>query len=123
MPRQRPGILIIRAYLISMLVRMIFPPPVGNIAEHAAFLTANLLVDLEILHVIRKTRYLHPRTPIPKHSNLRLVQEYSQDILFQDRFELMLRVSLYVYEVLIDLLTSHTVFQNQSHHQQTPVWI
>ena len=35
----------------------------------------------------------------------------------------MLRVSPYVYEVLINLLDSHAVFQNQSHHQQTPVWI
>ena len=106
-----------------MLVRMVFTPPMGNIAEQAALLIANLLVDLEILHVIRNTRYLLPRTPIPKHSNLNLVEEYSQDILFQDRFESMLRVSPYVYEVLINLISGHAVFQNQSHNRQTPVWI
>ena len=106
-----------------MLVRMVFAPPMGNIEEQAALLAANLLVDLEILHAIRNTRYLLPRTPIPKHSNLYLVEEYSRDVLFQDRFESMLRVSPYVYEVLVNLISNHTVFQNQSHSQQTPVWI
>jgi len=95
----------------------------GSVEEQAALLAANLLVDLEILHTIRNTRYLLPRTPIPKHSNLHLVREYSQDVLFQDRFESMLRVSPYVYEVLINLISNHPVFQNQSHNQQTPVWI
>jgi len=106
-----------------MLVRMIFTPPMENIEEQAALLAANLLLDLEILHTIWNTRYLLPRTPIPKHSNLYLVQEYSQDILFQGRFKSMLRVSPYVYEVLINLISDHAVFQNQSHNQQTPVWI
>ena len=102
---------------------MVFTPPMGSVEEQAALLAANLLVDLEILHTIRNTRYLLPRTPIPKHSNLHLVREYSQDVLFQDRFESMLRVSPYVYEVLINLISNHPVFQNQSHNQQTPVWI
>lgn len=106
-----------------MLIRMIFSPPMENIEEQAALLVANLLVDLEILHTIRNTRYLLPRTPVPKHSNLPLIQEYAQNMSFQDRFEAMLRVSPYVYEVLINLLSDHAVFQNNSHNQQTPVWV
>jgi hypothetical protein len=35
----------------------------------------------------------------------------------------MLRVSPYVYEVLINLISDHAVFQNHSHNQQTPVWV
>ena len=95
----------------------------GNIEEQAVLLVANLLVDLKILHAIRNTQYLLPRTPIPKHSNLHLMEEYSWDVLFQDHFKSMLRVSPYVYEVLINLISDHTVFQNQSHNRQTPVWI
>lgn len=89
-----------------------------NIEEQAALLVSNLLVDLKILHTIRSTRYLLPRTPVPKHSNLHLVQAYAQDIAFQDRFESMLRVSPYVYEVLINLIGDHAVFQNRSHNPQ-----
>jgi hypothetical protein len=123
MPRQSHRSLVIRSYLISMLVRMIFTPPVENIEEQTALLVTNLLIDLKILHAIRNTRYLLPRTPIPKHSNIYLVQEYAQNALFQDRFKSMLRVSPYVYEVLINLIGDHAVFQNCSHIQQTPVWI
>ena len=123
MPRQSHRGLILRSYLISMLVRMIFTPPMESIEEHATLLITNLLVDLKILHTIRNTRYLLPRTPIPKHSNLHLVQDYVQDVLFQDRFESMLRVSPYVYEVLINLLSDHPAFQNHSHNRQTPIWI
>ena len=101
MPRQSHRSLVIQSYLISMLVRMIFTPPVENIEEQTALLVTNLLIDLKILHAIWNTRYLLPRTPIPKHSNIYLVQEYAQNVLFQDCFESMLRVSPYVYEVLI----------------------
>ena len=94
-----------------------------NIEEQAALLVANLLVDLKLLHELRNTRYLHPRTPVPKHSNLHLIHEYSQNPLFQDHFESMLRVSPYVYEVLTNLICDHAVFQNNTHYQQTPVWI
>ncbi|KAF9789505.1 hypothetical protein BJ322DRAFT_1042529 [Thelephora terrestris] len=105
MPRQSYRSLIIRSYLISMVVRTIFAPPMENIEEQATLLITNLLVDLEILHALRNTRYLLPRIPVPKHSNLHLVHEYAQNVLFQDRFELMLRVSPYVYEVLINLIS------------------
>ena len=123
MPRQSHKGPVLRSHLISMLVRMIFSPPVENIEEQATLLIANLLVDLKILRAILSTRYPLPRTPVPKHSNLHLVQEYAQDALFQDRFESMLRVSPYVYEILINLLSDHTVFQNNSCNRQTPVWI
>ena len=123
MPRQSHRNLILRTYLISMLVRMVFTLLMGSVEEQAVLLAANLLVDLEILHTIRNTQYLLPHTLIPKHSNIHLVREYSQDVLFQDRFKSMLRVSPYVYEVLINLISNHPVFQNQSHNQQTPVWI
>lgn len=104
-----------------MVVRTIFAPPMENIEEQAPLLVANLLVDLEILRTLRNTRYLLPRIRVPKHSNLHLVHEYAQNVLFQDRFESMLRVSPYVYEVLINLISDHPVFQNNSHCQQTPV--
>lgn len=35
----------------------------------------------------------------------------------------MLRVSPYVYEVLVDLISDHAIFRNNSSHRQTPVWI
>lgn len=94
-----------------------------NVEEQVTLIVANLLVDLEILCKLRNTRYLFPRVPIPKHSNLHLVREYAQSASFQDRFESMLRVSPYVYEVIINLLGDHAVFQNNSHNRQTPVWI
>ena len=123
MPRQSHRGLILRSYLISMLIQMIFTLPMESIEEHATLLITNLLVDLKILHTIRNTQYLLPHTPIPKHSNLHLVQDYVQDVLFQDRFESMLRVSPYMYEVLINLLSDHPAFQNHSHNRQTPIWI
>ena len=94
-----------------------------NIEETAPLLVANLLVDLEILRTLRNTRYLLPRPRVPKHSNLHLVHEYAQNVLFHDRFKSMLRVSPYIYEVLINLISDHPVFRNNSHHQQTPVSI
>ena len=123
MPRQSYRDLIVRSYLTSTLVWMIFTPPMENIEEQAALLVVNLMVDLEILCRLRKTRYLLPRTSVPKHSSLHLVHEYAENPSFQDRFESMLRVSPYVYEVLINLLSDHAVFQNRSHNSQAPVWI
>lgn len=123
MPRQSYRRLMIRSHIISMLVRMVFIPPVEDVGEQASLLIANLLVDLEILLKLRNTRYILPRTPVPKHSNLHLIREYAQDALFQNRFESMLRVSPYVYEVLINLLSDHVVFQSPSRMPLTPVWI
>ena len=58
MPRQSHRSHILRSYLTSMLVRMVFTPPMRNIEERVALLAANLLVGLEILHTIQSTRYL-----------------------------------------------------------------
>ena len=45
-------------YLTStVLVRMVFTPPMRNVEERVTLLAANLLVGLEILHTIRSTRY------------------------------------------------------------------
>jgi hypothetical protein len=100
-----------------------FAPPMENIEEHTALLITNSLVDLEILLQLWDTRYLFPRVPIPKHSNLHLVHEYAQNVLFQDHFESMLRMSPYVYEVLINLISDHAIFQNNSRCKQIPVSI
>lgn len=62
MPCQSYRDLIIRSYFISMFIRTIFVLLIENIEEQAALLVANLIVDLEILHRLRKTRYLLPRT-------------------------------------------------------------
>ena len=58
MPLQSHKGLVLRSHLISMLVRMIFSPPVENIEEQPTLLVSNLLVDLKILRAIRSTRYL-----------------------------------------------------------------
>ena len=123
MPRQSYRELIVRSHLISMSVRTIFAPPMENIEEQAALLVANLMIDLMILCKLQKTRYLLPCMSVPKHGNLKLVHEYAKNPLFQDCFELMLRVSPYVYEVLISLFSDHATFQNCSHNPQAPVWI
>ena len=69
------------------------------------------------------TRYLSPHTPVSKldQSSLSLVWEYAKDANQHERFQHMLRVSPYVFEVIYELIKDHNAFTSASNNHQTPV--
>ena len=57
-----------------MATREIFLPP-ESLEEYSR----NLQKDLETIVLLEETRYLNGRPPVPKHGNLNLAWEFSQD--------------------------------------------
>lgn len=80
-----------------------------------------LQLDLLMLEHICTTRYFSPRPPIPKCGNLHLAFEYANNPHFHGRFQRMLRVSPFVFNVLVELVKDHPIFHNNSTQQQIPV--
>ncbi|KAL1690967.1 hypothetical protein GGG16DRAFT_54747, partial [Schizophyllum commune] len=80
-----------------------------------------LQIDYAALCAIRDARYLRPRPAVPKSSQLHLAWEYAKDPAHHHRFREMLRVSPVVFDVLVELIRAHPVFQNNSNHPQEPV--
>ena len=111
---------VVRSYLLHATLRDLLDPPY---AQGAAEMTARLQTDLDILRLIRSTRYLNPRTHVPRNAeaSLDLVWKYMEDPSQHDRFQHMLRVSPYVFQVLVELIRDHPIFHNNSNNSQAPV--
>lgn len=80
-----------------------------------------LQLDLLLFEHIRTTRYINPRLPIPKCGNLHLAFEYAKDPAYHSRFQHMLRISPFVFQVILELIKDHPVFSNNSNNPQIPV--
>jgi hypothetical protein len=107
---------LIDTFLLSMATRDIFSPP-ESLEEYSL----NLQKDLETIVLLEETRYLNGRPPVPKHGNLSLAWEFSQDPAHHLRFINMLRVSPLVFLRILDLIEDHYVFRNDANLAQTPV--
>ncbi len=108
------------SYLLHATLRDLIDPP----HEHsAAEMATRLQGDLDIFYLIRSTRYLNPRTHIPQNAtaSLDLVWKYIEDPSQHDHFQHMLRVSPYVFQVLVELIKDHPIFHNNSNNPQAPV--
>ncbi|KAJ3746989.1 hypothetical protein EV360DRAFT_57131 [Lentinula raphanica] len=82
-----------------------------------------LLLDLETIQIIRQTCYLRGRKEVAKAGSIHLAWTYAEsgDLLDEGRFINMLRVSPLVFDVIMQLIQEHHVFQNRSHKPQSPV--
>jgi hypothetical protein len=84
-------------------------------------LCQRLQMDMVALQAIQETRYLRDRSDVPKAGNLHLAWEFARNPADHHRFRNMLRVSPLVFEVILELIKDHPVFQNNSNQPQTPV--
>jgi hypothetical protein len=96
---------------------LIIPPETQDFAT----LVDKLSVDIQTLAAIRNKRYLRPRGHVAKAGNIHLAWVYAGNLEDHGRFTNMLRVSPYVFEVILDLIEDHEVFSNNSNIPQTPV--
>ncbi|KAF7310261.1 DDE Tnp4 domain-containing protein [Mycena indigotica] len=93
-----------------------------NEEQDIDFLVQKLSADVETLKLIRTTRYLGPREHVAKAGNLHLAWIYKDgNVNDQKRFENMLRISPYCFDVLLELIKDHTIFSNNSNNPQTPI--
>ncbi|KAF8193598.1 hypothetical protein K438DRAFT_1934812 [Mycena galopus ATCC 62051] len=104
MPRTSQHSSITRTYLTHMVMCDLIVPP-----ESLDFATMvdKLAGDIQTLKAIRETRYLRPRDHVAKTGNLHLTWVYAENPNDHDRFTNMLRVSPYVFGVLLDLIKDH----------------
>ena len=93
------------------------PPQELDIADACAQLQA----DISMFRKIQNTRYLNPRTHIPKDGSLHLAWEYAQNPDHHHLFVQMLRVSPLVFAVILHLIKDHLIFHNNSNVPQSPV--
>ena len=107
---------LIDTFLLSMAARDIFSPP-----ESLEECSLNLQKDLETIALLEETSYLNARPPVPKHGNLYLAWEFSQDPAHHHCFINMLCVSPLVFLTILDLIEDHNVFRNNTNLAQTPV--
>ena len=73
----------------------------------------------ELLNLIKITRVLHPAPPIPKYSQLHLLDYWR--IHSPDHFRRKLRVEPQTFDGLINQIENHPVFHNNSNNAQLPV--
>ena len=118
MPRSNLHDDVLRAYFLHLTLRDTLLPSHDLAPED---LLLRLQADLDMYHAIKNTRYLNPRTSVPKSGSLHLAWEYAQNPLHHDLFVQMLRVSPRVFTVVIELIKDHPIFRNNSNVPQTPV--
>jgi hypothetical protein len=118
MPRKNIRDQLLQAYVTHLSLQdVLIPPHELPVTE----LIARLQADLELFWRLRNTRYLNPRTSIPKSGSLHLAWEYAKNPAHHDLFTQMLRVSPRVFAVLIELIKDHAIFHNNSNVPQTAV--
>ena len=78
--------------------------------------------DIEMFRKICDTRYLNPRTSIPKDGSMHLAWEYVKDPAHHHLFTQMMCVSPYVFAVILELIKDHPIFRNNSNVPQLPGW-
>jgi hypothetical protein len=80
-----------------------------------------LQTDVQALHAIQNTRYLKPRSSVPRIGNLESVWGYAEYPAFHAHFESMLRISPLIFDVIMNLIKDHPVFYSNSNVPQTDV--
>lgn len=75
----------------------------------------------ELLRIIKTTRVLHPAPPIPKNSQLRLLDHWR--LHSPERFRRKLRVEPQTFDGLLSLIEEHPIFYNNSNNDQLAVHI
>ena len=109
---------VLENYIKHITLRISITPPMSvDIAQ----VCIQLQHDIEMYQKIRDTRYLNPRTSIPKAGSIHMAWEYASDPAHHHLFVQMLRVSPYVFAVILELIKNHKVFRNNSHVPQSPI--
>lgn len=103
-----------QSYMLHILLRdSLLPPP------EAVEQLRQLEADLEMFKIIRNTRYIVPRSFLPKGGYLHLAFDYMHSD--PEEFRQMLRVSPLVFNVILELIKDHPKFHNNSNVPQAPV--
>lgn len=116
---------------ISLITELQLSSPLSSVDGHSTSDDSEA-DELEILALLRAkyiflrdklthTRYLNRGPPIPKNSQLELLQWYK--INNPRRFRSKVRVAPETFDNLVQLIQSHSIFTNNSHNEQIPVWI
>lgn len=75
----------------------------------------------KLLHMIQNTRVLYPAPPIPKCSQLHLLDHWR--VHSPERFCRKLRVDPETFDCLVTQIKDHPIFHNNSNNSQLPVHI
>jgi len=75
----------------------------------------------ELLYEIETTRVLHPAPPVPKSSQLHLLDHWR--VHSPERFRRKLRVEPQTFDSLVSQIENHPIFHNNSNNPQFPVHI
>ncbi|KAG5636454.1 hypothetical protein H0H81_007996 [Sphagnurus paluster] len=118
MPQKSVHDSVLQAYLLHLSLRDTASPPHELAVDE---LLVRLQADIDLFNLIQDTRYLNPRTSVPKAGNLHLAWEYAKNPAHHDMFIQMLRVSPVVFMVILELIKDHPIFMNNSNVPQTPV--
>lgn len=116
MPRESLQSSLLRSYGLHIMIREAFN--LGDDDLESQYQT--LLLDLLLLQTITSTRYFNLRSPVPRSGNLHLAWEYARNPQFHGRFQHMLRVSPFVFNVIHELIKDHPIFHNNSNNPQIP---
>ena len=109
---------VLESYLKHLTLRDCMIPPSTLDIAHACL---QLQDDIEMFRKIRDTRYLNPQTSIPKDGCIHLAWEYAKDPVHHHLFVQMMRVSPYVFSVILELIKNHNIFCNHSNVPQSPI--
>lgn len=108
---------LLNQYMHHILLRDSLLPPPTDALEQLEQLNA----DMEIFKLIRDTRYILPRSILPKAGFLHLAFDFMHSD--PDQFQQMLRLSPLAFNVLLELIKDHPQFHNNSNNPQAPVII
>jgi len=94
---------VLDSYVKHLILRdSLTPPSTLDIAEACL----QLQNDIEMFRKIQDSHYLNPRTSIPKDGSMHLAWEYAKDPAHHHLFVQMMRVSPYVFAVILELFYS-----------------
>uniref|UniRef100_A0A0W0GBR8 Uncharacterized protein n=1 Tax=Moniliophthora roreri TaxID=221103 RepID=A0A0W0GBR8_MONRR len=112
---------IIEAYQLFMLIRLVTLYLYRLRAPDPELEWQLLLADLRTLLHLHTTHVLCPGSPVPKVSQFRLLQKYAADPCHYSWFEDMVRVSPYVFNFILNMISDHVIFTNNSNQLQAPI--
>ena len=109
---------VLDSYVKHLILRDSLTPPSTLDITEACLQLQN---DIEMFRKIQDSRYLNPRTSIPKDRSMHLAWEYAKDPAHHHLFVQMMHISPYVFAVVLELIKDHPVFCNNSNVPQLPV--
>ncbi|KIO22284.1 hypothetical protein M407DRAFT_79390 [Tulasnella calospora MUT 4182] len=102
--------------LLAVVLRDLFTPT-EDLLHRANEISTNTAILLAIL----QTRYLAPRIPVPKASQLHLAFEFAAIGQEKHRFVQMLRVTPEAFHHILSLIQDHPIFMCRGPRPQAPV--